>query len=503
MGRQRMVEKQPDFSGGLNLTADESQLANNELRQAENAMLTVFGGIVKRPGVKRLLSAALESGTAIQNGFTWFRAGGVEEACVVVNGKLYTSTNAYSGAMTFTHRTGSLSASVTPSFAAFRDGTGERLYIADGGLLNKYDTSNTLTVDLAGTASVGRIWVYNQRLFGLSGDNETLYWSALNNGDTLGVVASGGGSANIRTFGAQAIRMGFALGGSNILVHSGGISVFTGWTQDDINISAGTNGLSQDVGSIAWRGVVVLEDLALVPTERGIYRVTAGGVSPGSPKIDSVFAALSESDFANIIGVHDRLRRAVWFYIPSAGVYVYHYRLDAWSGPFTGIYRTPGVTSLWVGLDSSGMQCVIAGDSSGYVKTCTPTGVFVDDQTSGGTGGTAYTMTVECRRFFAGDLASTKSLRWIYLLADLKGSTTATVTWQTDTGADNYILPNSSPLWGSFTWGNFTWGGGGVQTYAVPGSQTGHFVDVIFSDVAQAAVQLSTLEIEAFNMGRR
>jgi hypothetical protein len=501
VGRPRLSERQPNFAGGLNLAADESQLGPNEIRRAENTLLTVYGGAVKRPGTKRLVSSAFESGADIQGGFTWFRAG-AEEACVVVNGKLFTTTAAYTGTMTFTERTGALSTSQAPSFAAFRNASGEALYIADGGALNRY-ASSTLTTNIASTPSVSRVWVYNQRLFGISGDNEILYWSALNDGDTLGIAASGGGEAAVRTFGAQAIEIGFALGNSNVLVHRGGISVFTGWTQDDINIQAGTNGLSQDVGSIAARGVVVLETLALVPTERGIYRVTPDGVQAGSPKIDPVFAELSETDFQGIIGVHDRLRRAVWFFIPSVGVYAYHYRIDAWSGPFTGTYADPGITALWTGLDGSGQHVVVAGDPNGFVKSCTPTDVFVDDQSTSGSGGTPYTMSVMCRRFFAGDIASVKSLRWLYLLANLKGSTTATLTWTTDTDTGTHVIPNASTAWGSFLWGTGVWGTGGVQTYEIPGSKQGRFVDVVFSDVAQAAVQISSIEIEAFNMGRR
>src|SRR5690348_2146368 len=137
-GQQRrvVVDRQPRFELGLNLRADESQLRPTEVRRAENARLTEFGGVTKRGGLQRVHSTALDS-DPITGGFSWVQDGGTVQQLAVCGGKLYTGT--YSVGMSWTDRGGTFSTTVTPSFAAFTDGTDDCVYIADGSSLQKWN----------------------------------------------------------------------------------------------------------------------------------------------------------------------------------------------------------------------------------------------------------------------------------------------------------------------------------------------------------------------------
>lgn len=497
--KPRVGDVQKGFAGGLNLVADLPAVREDQVTQAENARLTKYGAIVKRKGVRRLHENALAA-AEIQGGYTWERAGAAPLIAVVCDGHLQTGT--YASDISWTDVGSGLSASATVSMAAFRDGSGERLYIADGGALNKYDGSS-LTADIANSASVSRIWVYNQRLYGLSGTNETLYWSALNNGDSLGYAPSGGGSAAVRSMGDQSLTIGVPLAGLNFLFHITGISVFEGWTQDDINISAGTRGLSSDVGTIAWQAAVAVENGILVPTNHGIYRITPSGVEPESTPIDSVFQELDELALLGTRGVHCHATNEVWFAIPGVGVYVYQLRLKAWAGPWTGTFLDPGVTAMWEGLDGSGRQIVLVGDEDGFVKQADYPALFRDDAAEDGTGGSAYDMVVKCHRFYCGDPAMTKSLRWLYLLADIKGSMGTTVSWVTNAQAGAYTIPNTVPTWGpGGSWGVGIWNATEVIQYDIPAHGAGNRIDVTLTDTGEYEVTFSRVEVEAFALRR-
>jgi hypothetical protein len=54
MARARVRDLQADFRGGLNLSFDDDALAPNEVRRADESVLTEFGAITKRLGTQRL-----------------------------------------------------------------------------------------------------------------------------------------------------------------------------------------------------------------------------------------------------------------------------------------------------------------------------------------------------------------------------------------------------------------------------------------------------------------
>lgn len=500
--RQRVTAKFPTFAGGLNLAADAASLGEGEMRRAENARLTEYGGATRRGGSKRLTATALGSPSAVRGVYA-FRTASDVELLAVCNGELL--TGAYAVPISLNAETGALSASQPPSFATFRHGSGEACFIADGGLLNHWD-GTTLTVNVANTPAVTQLAVYNERLYGITGTSEALYWSSLGNGATLGVVASGGGTANVRTFGNQKLTGLLALGGSLLLFHVDGISRFTGVGIDDINIEAGTRGVSQDVGTIAPFSLVSVETTGYVATERGVYEVTESGVRDISAKIAPVFADLADEDLAGIRAVHRREKREVWFMIPSKGIYAYNYRLQAWAGPWVDGVLDPAITCLCEAVDTNGRSIVLAGDEDGYIRHCDFPDVFVDNMDSDGTGGAAYTFAVQPRRLFFGGIGGEVSLRWAHVMADFRGSEDATLSWLTPSAGGTFTMEgaatatwDSGALWDS----GLAWDSGNTSVEKVPIHGRGPFVDLTLADDGESDAVFSRVEVEGFAMNRR
>lgn len=506
MGRPVVVDRQTNFGGGLNTTADESALGTDELRVATNVLLTEFGAATKRLGSQKLHATALGSPSPIRNGFLWQPGTGTPENLVVCNGVLYTMPYG-SLPLTLTAETGSLSTSEVPDFASFREGGAgaEVVYIADGGKLNEWD-GTTLTVDIAATPSViRRLAVYNRRLFGISGVDQKLYWSGLDAGDTLGDAANGGGEAVIRTFGDRIITGLAPVGGALLIFHISGISVYTGWTQDDINIAAGSAGLTSDVGTTAPRTIVPLENEVLFLSDRGFYSATPEGVTPISVQIDRDVSGLSQTALDASFGVHFRSRREVWFYLSGLGFYVFNYRTRKWSGPLNAGYLSPVSTCAWEAVDSNEIPIVLVGTEGGFVKRAQAPAFYKDDVLSDGTGGTSYTATLQLHRMFAeSGFESTKAWRWGYVLFDPQSSESVTIEWDTQYGDDSYALPTVSSSWGSGTWGAGTWGGAGVQPFRIPMSGRGNYVDITIRDAGSSGGGLySQFSLQAFDLTRR
>lgn len=499
--RPLAIDRQVNFAGGLNTTADDTQVAANEVRLSNECQLSEFGGIIKRLGSQRLHAAALGSGAPILGGFAWRPASG-QQLLAIANGTLYTSTYG-TFPRTFTAQTGAVNTTVYPVFAPFRVTGGERIYIAANGL-NSWD-GTTFTVGVSGApVGIAVVAVYNERLFGITGVDESLYWSDLNNGDSLGQPGSGGGVAIVRTFGEQAIQGLVALNASLLLFHVSGISIFTGISQDDISIASGTEGLTADVGTIAPKSIVVAENAAFFLTDRGFYLATEYGVQPISQKIDATVRTFDQSKYAQVSVVHNRSHREIWWYLPNLGIYIYNYYLRAWSGPFQSGYVNPITQSMFEGIDTFSRPIVFVGDNAGFVKQAAMPTTFLDNVHADGTGGTTITMTVQCRRFYQGDLPSTKSLRYIYVLANISGSSQSAVAWNTGSYSAQFTLPPGfANTWGVGTWGTGTWGGTGDASYRVQAAGQGFYVDVTFVDSGMAFVQLSSVETQGYNLGRR
>lgn len=495
------------FSGGLDLTADALSLPQDRLRWAENLRLTQRGAIQKRGGSKRIHVAALPA--AIQSVFTWSQPGNVQ-MLAVANGTLY-KTTVQAAVHTWTSVSSGLSATSKPSFAIFRDASGvEVVYIADGVTLRKFN-GTTLSAVSGAPANVAVLRVYNQRLLAITGLDERLYFSALNNGDTLGDAGNFGGFGVVRTFGDQEIASLGVLGERLLLFHVSGISSFTGLGQDDIAIQAGTQGITSDVGTIAALSVVEAEQAVFFLSDRGFYKISPAGLEPIGERILPLFDGLGPTALKLASGVHDRTFRTINWAVPGVGAVSYDYRLNAWTGPFTGGMLTVATTALAEGVFVTGSPVVLRGDALGYVSRMDVPGIYRDNVLSDGSGGERYGMKATLRRFYHDDLAMEKLYRRAYVVADIRADPSPTVGWITQTQAGRraisgdtlglitaYDSPNvayDDPSYG--------YDAGGVNTFAVPLGGRGLSVDIDIDDIGEGATVISAVTVEATLMGIR
>ncbi len=501
-GRAIVTDQQTNVSGGLNISADASQLLPNQVRRAQNARLTVFGGILKRLGSQNLHASAIGGGAPVRGGFGWEKDDGSQQLLAVSNGKLHYGTYGIPMTWTAVNSPTLASSSVYPSFAAFRDATQQVVYLADGGKLLKWDGA-TLARS-ATSPNVSRIWVYNQRLYGVSGLDTNLYASGLNDGDDLGYPTGEGVIVPIQTFGESSLVGGGALGVSNLLFHRGGISRWTGVTQDDIAIQAGTLGVSPDVGTIVPASIVFTETEAYFLSDRGFYAVNSGGIRRISTNLDPDILELF-SNAANLCAVNNRFYREIEYYLPDIGFYSFNYQLQAWTGPWNGGYISPITHSTWQAKDDAGTPIVLVGGATGFVKQMDVNGINKDNVLSDGTGGTAITFLVQFRRMFFGNQASDKALRFAYLLVELNGSTIAGLQWATATSSGSFsLLQTSGVIWGtiSMIWGSFIWGRGGAQECRVQLNGRGNYVDFTFTESDTNTPPLvSALRCDAYDYG--
>lgn len=511
---QQLTDIQDGFSGGLNTVGDAFELQRNQVTRAENSRLTQFGSATKRLGTQRVHAASLGAAKSIQGGFCWRKQDGTVDHVVVCNGVFYSGGGTYAIPMTWTSMAVSgggaaISTTAYISFAAFRDGSNEVLFLADGGLILKY-TGTALTRVATTPAAILYLTVYNQRLFGISGVDQTINYSGLNDGTTLNISGSGGGSAVVRTFGNQQITNIRTLRDSLALFHVTGISRFVGLTQDDISIATGVQGFSSDVGSLFPRSVVVVDGLGYFLSERGAYVINDDGVvaldSPQKPDPTTpIISALASSHFNEVTGVHDRINREMRFSIPGTGTYVLNYRLGSWTGPWTGAYISTDATSQWEAIDANGNTFCLFGSRDGFVRQSDVPSIYLDDVLSNGTGGNAFSLVLACKRMFTRRAESEKSYRWAYVFADLKNSTTALLTWSTFYGSDNFTIANaaSPSIWGVVTWDSFFWGSTGATRVRIPLGGRGPFVDFTISDDGPSASIYSRVELVAFDLGPR
>jgi hypothetical protein len=370
MSRERVADSQPLMSGGLNSISDDVALTNSQLRKTINARLTDYGAITKRGGTQRASTNPVAS-ASILNGYTWRKDGGTQEIMVVSNSTLHTTTYG-NFPWTWTAQSGTLSNTLAPTFAQFRDGADDVVYIGDGGLLNKWD-GTTLTTDIAGTVGATMLTVHNQRLWscGCSVAPDSIFYSALNNGDTLANASAGGGQIIVRTFGDETV-VGLASVGTSLLIfHRRGISRLTGYGQDDITVEP--QGVTADVGTIAAKSIVEVGTVAYFLSERGLYlcnesEVAAVGTVETPDPLLPLIRSLSSAQFAAIRAEFNRATRELWINVPGAGVFAYHTVLKAWSGPWDTGYLTPATTALFDTLDANGLPQMLRGDADGWVS---------------------------------------------------------------------------------------------------------------------------------------
>ncbi|MGJ0510259.1 MAG: hypothetical protein ACR652_24705 [Methylocystis sp.] len=449
MPDRRVRDFQNGFAGGANPMAGSGIAPLDQYASVTNMRLIRNQELAKRPGLRSL-------GTTVANHvlYPWWGVTGVAAATPAIldlgsdSGSITpkgrtmgygtpTRTPVLATTSTLTATTGTPDVSIYA--ASFRDGSSDCMYIGcrTYGMLKWNGTTITENVGTTLTAGMGQLWVYNQRLFGCKGGwrasavsgerTPTLYWSGLNNGDSLNDVSAGGGSANIRAYGRQMnIAGGFALGGSNYILQEGAISVFRGTTFDDINITAGAVGVSPNIGlPFVWE---VIDDTAYIVTSEGLYLLTeAGGVTPaGTPEYpDPLAQAMLEfsdlysrtnNQVAPWFILDNARRREVWivasFYQPVANtftskLFIYNTQLGRFTGTGQFGFHVEFATTVPLEFQPSVSDMLFVNGSNVY-----GTDFFFQAQNVFTDNGSNYESAVQFRRMYTvDDPASIKSWR--------------------------------------------------------------------------------------------
>lgn len=524
---------QSSFDGGLNLQRDDySDGLESSLRAAENARLTVFGRVQRRRGTTRMHTAALPA--AVQGLLTLTRPGESLRLLAVSGGNLYVHTGDPVAPLNWVvaTKTGGLvinSAATAPvvSMVAFRDGGAmDVVYLADGSGLLKYNPSASpqLTRVTGSPVAVSYVWSYNNRLLGVTGLSEKLYASELGNGDSLGQPA--GVTANVRTYGDGVLTAGVTQGGRAVLFHETGISAFTGVGLGDIAISSGTQGVTAVDGTRAPRSVTLAEqDVYFWSTDRGPCKLSANGaVETVGLQIRPLYERLSKQITSGVVAINAPREYEVWWFVPTIGVLIYNYALNAWSGPWNGGYLTDAPTVfLPAATDTDTSQFMLYGTQSGWVLTADTENVFVDNAayTVDAPVGEGYeTIITTAIKLWAGGLEHAAPLR-VALVMARRGSFLGTLTvagWrdqellQLFSGTQyvaQAVLANGSPI----RWDvpGTTWDSGGAfdqsdvdVVYRRLGvGLSGPWVQVTFRDMGPGDSYITRITVEGVLLGRK
>lgn len=467
--QKQVGDSQESFAGGENKKAATNIAPLDQCAAMTNMRLVRDGELAKRPGLRQI-SSSLNSDVAIYPMTpadpshpprvligTRSAAGGVAMQVATLNGDTRSLSIASLTDLMTARRCG-------PQSAMFRDGSAECLYVgnATAGSSNgmiKYDGNATITEEVAQSkvTGLGSLWVSNQRLFGCKGsqdwtlsaggNTETLYYSGLNNGDTINDPSSGGGSATIRTFGGGPIVGGFALGSSNFILHWNAISVFRGVTFDDINIVAGAGGVAPNIGfPMAW---TVMDQTAYILTASGLYILTEGGGirsagTAANPDPIQVFLRSGAVDYSpSRVGypwiILDNSRRnEVWCIVntnstPGGGgstesrCFIYNTELQRFTGHC--LFRQI-VASACVMNDVTQRPIMVFTNAAGQMYATDfvqdAHNVFFDGGSAGSS--TRYTSSVQLRRMYSNRPADQKSWRRAaVMMGSGAGETAATV----------------------------------------------------------------------------
>lgn len=513
VSRQKVTDAQESFAGGLNTVSDPLALTSGQFRLGRNARHTEYGALTKRFGSVSLASGALPD--LPLNGHSWVRFDGTVEALVVTDaGTLYTlNPLATIGSTAWAAEVGTLSTSVVPVFCEFIDGGGDEVvFIADGATIGKWD-GTTFDRSVAPIPNFKFIKVHNQRLWGIGDETApaSLFYSALNNGDTTGDLTAGGGEIIVRTFGDERLKALASLGSSLLIFHERGVSRLTGFGQDDVSVDP--EGISTKTGTIAPLSVVETDNMVFFLSDRGVFVANESGVTPlGTPDrpdpLLPIVVRLTPAQLAAVRGVLSRKTQEVWFNVPGTGTYVYHLILGVWSGPWTEEHTN--IACMWETPAGASAEVYVA---LGLTTNVVRLGDVRDVGTDGGslaapTSGTVVPWRVQCRRLEFKDESETKKLRFGYVTAILEGGAVIELSWVTNFGA--YSGQNmTGTLIGTWdateTWDIAeVWASGlDSQNYQVHLAGIGNYVDFTLSHDGTDIPVISRLKIDAFALGRR
>lgn len=311
------------------------------LRNGQNIRRGTGCMIEKRRGSYQLLDPG-DVSAVITGIFQWSPPGNAHQLVLVtLGGELLTAPPAGSTTtITITNEGGPLALTSAPRFAPFRIGATPTLFIASGALAAWDDA--TLDLAVADAPAAIDVRVYRDRLFAIAG--KRLSYTAVADGSKW-LPADGGGFADIETYdSADLVRLA-RCGSSLLLFKADSCSRFTGSGANSIDISVGTEGVSNELGCFAPGTLVELQDAEGVGdavfclTRRGPALFTEGGVRLVGDAIASEWrdwygAAVESSATAE----HHKSRQEIWLTIsssvafPNQRTWIYHYPSGSWWG---------------------------------------------------------------------------------------------------------------------------------------------------------------------------
>lgn len=505
--RQIVTDAQEGFAGGYNGAGTQTLIAANQFGAMQNVRVVRSCELAKRPGMRLLASPSRGQSIA-----AWYRSGSLAEIVVIGDDShlRYGTFDPVLGTVPLTDK-GVVSKASLTGYAQFRDATQDVLYLADGlSLPSKFTSAHVYSTLAAPAPAATALWTYNQRLFASFAGANTIYWSGLNNGDTLGDTANGGGSARINTFGDSIIFGGLVVGGTNYIMHHGGISAFTGRTFDDIQIQAGLTGALTGLGAIGTGAFATIDGIGYVVTMRGLYLLTPDGniqpyQQPNRPDpINDLDWWRTSPRSARI--VNNARANEIWFILSNTNdaasppnyttVLIYNKSLGVFSGQCvfaSGVWGNGSPIDGVGTADGPGkpqMVLVALGQLVGCDFSHTELEVFQDVAFN-------YTSLATCRRFYTSALQSTKAFRRAVVAMGAgqlgtatAGSTTgATLTYSTPVGG---VVADATDL-------------SAATTSIVQAGGQGPYMDVTITDSGASSVGWSVerVDVEAFDYGIR
>jgi hypothetical protein len=384
-----------DFRGGTNRSFSPDVLDSTELVRAKNAHTERYGSITKRPGSQRIHDTAL--GAAIL-GLHFWRGPEGREVVAIADGNFHH----WRDTAEFTTIASSFSTTLRPWFTQHTAFGSPLLYIADGGLW-KWDGTNLSAVAGAPDARVAT--VYKSRMF-VSDGSRTVYWSAVADPDEWDSTF-GAGQGNAETYDTDGITGLAVTGGSLLLFKNNSIARFTGVSRDDIRIDQQTEGISPDIGCVAPRSIIRLEEVVFFLSDRGPYIASEAGVQAIGVKMEAEFDDANTDAWQNAVAVHHQGRREVWLFIPPSGetqntrAWVYNYRVGSWKGPYEFGFNVAAAAPY---ERPDAKESVILGGYDGRVRHGdVPEVGSLDDVLRDGSGGVPVQMEIELPELYFQD----------------------------------------------------------------------------------------------------
>ena len=271
---------------------------------------------------------------------------------------------------------------------------GSTLYVSDGALLNKLDlATDTWTSNIAGTpAALLGLALFNNRLWGFS--SNTLYFSALANGDTLGNAGAGGGSFLLERQIMNIVPYREWL----LVFHKESIGMMTGWGQSDFQYLDGRRGLSTSHGTSfggPWNSPVTVNDsLYFASSQNTLMRITGGQLTDVGGQFNNLFKlnGIDNNIIPMTIGMNTT-PTVLNIACGVAGSRIWYFPdKDRWSFCTPAIAHAPTYFFRW----SSQYHCTAEADATSvYVWGA----INTDGAALNGTGGTDFTSVVRTGAF--------------------------------------------------------------------------------------------------------